>query len=850
MKNNIRVIIVSILMLISLLNARDLEKVSIQLQWLDQFQFAGYYMAKEKGFYTDVGLDVEIKRFKYGINVVDEVMSKKATYGIGRSSLIVNKSNGTDIKLLSAIFQSSPSILLATDDSNIKTIKDFFNKRIMSTPDVYSSVSFQAILKQEGVNINDMITQEHSFNIDDLINKKTDLMASYISNEPFLLKEKGVKYKIFDPKDYGFDFYSDILFTSNYELINYKQRVIKFKTASLKGWEYAFNHIDETVQIILKKYNIQNKSKEALLYEANELKKLAYYKVNHLGHIDKHKIQRIYDIYNVMGYIKNKVVLDEFIFQYDKKTNISLTHLEQEYLKNKQEIKMCIDPKWMPFEAFDEDGKHIGISADYFKLFQKNLQIPIKIVKTTSWSQSLEYAKERKCDILSLVMQTPKRKKYMNFTTPYLKTPLVLATKPEVPFIVDFNILTDEKIGIVKDYAYLEIFKKKYQNLNIIEVDSVEDGLEKVRDGKLFGYIGTLASVGYLFQKEFTGELQIAAKLDETWKLGIAVRNDDKILFGILQKAVDNLDIKEQQKIFNDWVSIKYKKSIDYILIWKIIGVFIIILLIILYFLIKQNMLKNKIENLNQTLEERINTEVEKNRLQDQQMLNQSRLAQMGEMISMIAHQWRQPLNAISVTSNNLQLKCIMGEIDKEFFKKELGLIDDYSQYLSSTIDDFRNFFKDNKEKEITNLKKLVEGTLSLVTKSVENKNIKIITSFSCTHNIETFPNEVIQVILNIIKNAEDILFENNIENPTITIDTVCGVEHSKPSIIIKDNGGGIPDDIIQKIFNPYFSTKLEKDGTGLGLYMSKTIIEEHCGGKLSVTNDENGAVFIIDFWI
>ena len=258
---------------------------------------------------------------------------------------------------------------------------------------------------------------------------------------------------------------------------------------------------------------------------------------------------------------------------------------------------------------------------------------------------------------------------------------------------------------------------------------------------------------------------------------------------------------------------------------------------------------KDQLEQLTKTLELRVKEEVKHSRTKDQQLLHQSRLAQMGEMISMIAHQWRQPLNAISLTSSNLKFKCMMDDINNKEFEKELDLIEDYSEHLSETIDDFRGFFKDEKDEEITTLEKIINSTLDIVKISVENKNIKIITHFNCEVEFKTYPNKIKQVILNLIKNAEDILLENNIKNPTIIIETLYDLSDNAKILIVKDNAGGVPFSIIDKIFDPYFSTKIEKDGTGLGLYMSKTIIKEHCQGSLKVSNDSKGAIFEIKLY-
>ena len=234
-------------------------------------------------------------------------------------------------------------------------------------------------------------------------------------------------------------------------------------------------------------------------------------------------------------------------------------------------------------------------------------------------------------------------------------------------------------------------------------------------------------------------------------------------------------------------------------------------------------------------------TEIKKN---EKLLYHQSKLAQMGEMISMIAHQWRQPLAAISATSIALNLKAKLNKVDSQTVQDMTNQISNYSKHLSQTIDDFREFFKANKEKRDTDFSELVNSVLNIVELSIANQNITIKRELKSKEKFSSYPNELKQVILNLIKNAEDILIEREIENPYIMITTY---EDGDSLILeVSDNGGGVADNIIDEIFNPYFSTKKLKDGTGLGLYMSKTIIENHCHGVLTVCNADDGAVFRI----
>jgi PAS domain S-box-containing protein len=240
-------------------------------------------------------------------------------------------------------------------------------------------------------------------------------------------------------------------------------------------------------------------------------------------------------------------------------------------------------------------------------------------------------------------------------------------------------------------------------------------------------------------------------------------------------------------------------------------------------------------------LQEKVKEEEEKHRLTQELMQQQSRLAQMGEMLSMIAHQWRQPLTAITATTSTLQVKAMSGTLEQKKIIELAQKINDYSQHLSTTINDFRNFFKITKHKQNTDFKSIVNSVLSIIESTLYSNNISLrIEEKEPLESLYTYNNEIKQVILNLIKNAEDALIEKKIDNPEIII------EIDGRTLTVRDNAGGIPKEILPKIFDPYFSTKLEKDGTGLGLYMSKIIIEEHCEGRLTVENGTEGAIFRI----
>ena len=274
--------------------------------------------------------------------------------------------------------------------------------------------------------------------------------------------------------------------------------------------------------------------------------------------------------------------------------------------------------------------------------------------------------------------------------------------------------------------------------------------------------------------------------------------------------------------------------------------------MILLLFLLGSFIIYNQL--LLKKLKKRVEDEISKNKLKDSHIVSQSRLAQMGEMVSMIAHQWRQPLNAISVTAMKIQLNIELDKYDfskeKEknkfirFAKKEFNSIDLYVNSLNETLEDFRNFYNPNKKAELLVINSPIKTALCIVKSSLKVNNIKLVEDYKSKQELCIFKNELIQVLLNLLKNSQDSLIEQNTKDPMISIQT----KDTKDGICIKfmDNGSKIEEEILNKIFTPYFSTKDEKNGTGLGLYMSKIIIEEHHKGNLQIKNRDGGVQVVI----
>ncbi len=1069
-QNLIRTIIFFLLIFVSSY-AETLESIKLQLQWKHQFEFAGFYAAKEKGFYEDVGLGVEFVEYKKNTDISKEVLDGNAQYGVTYASIIAEYLNGKPVVLLANFFKQSPLVLIA--QKNIDTPTDLKGKRVMGISNSIDGITLTAMLSKFSVTTSNIQNILPSFNIEDFIEKRVDAMAVFTTNELYELDRRGVKYNIFDPTTYGTKYYDVNLFTTKEEIEKNPKRAKDFRDASIKGWEYALEHQDEIVEIILKKYNTQNRTREALVFEAKQIEQIMLPKVYPIGSIDDFRIKAIADNFIQSGFIdgSKEKSLDQFIFKdkiyltkeekefikkhpqitlgtgnswepysiensdgtligYDQdilsiinkvtganfiqvrgdwskiqkmaknqkidglstltqtkkrdeflnfsSTYISLQKMvmvkqrnplnitkysdldgktivvhkgnvadekaakefknskiiyastpqkaleeviygkadatfgngateymlsklglpymdnafalqdslnlkfgvrkdwseaisilnkglstiskhkliqlkqkwflgkevvpkiifdskELSYLKSKKEIKMCVDPNWMPLEKI-EDGKYIGLAAEYMRLFSKQIETPISLVKTSTWNESLEKIKNRECDILPLAQRTPSRDKYLNFTKSYIEIPLVITTKTDIPFIDDIKYIYNKKLGVVKGYSYSEKLKLKYPNINIVEVDSIDDGFKKVEKGEIFGYIDNSIVANYEIQKNYMGILSISAKLEDRLDLSVAIGDDEKILYQIFEKVLLELNEGEKQKILNNWVNTSYNSKADYILVWQIIAIF---LFIIILFLVRQH----NINKMNVRLKNEIEIAINKSKEQDKFIFQQNKLAAMGDMIGSIAHQWRQPLAVVNTAIAILLEKDNKNILSNDKLREKLYLMETNVLQMSQTIEDFLSYFNPYKEKNNFVLLDIVGKALWILKEQISNKDIKISIIVDSKIVIHGYKDEYMQVLISIITNSIQAFDKDKTNEITFNAYTT----QDEVVLIIGDNAGGIDENKVDKIFDPYFTTKHQGKGTGLGLYISKMIIENSMRGKLNAKNIENGVRFLIE---
>ncbi len=516
---------------------------------------------------------------------------------------------------------------------------------------------------------------------------------------------------------------------------------------------------------------------------------------------------------------------------------IFLTDSEKKFIKN-HIIRVNTTTSWIPFNFMDKMGNIVGIGIDYWKLIAGKVHLKYHFYKAKDFPEVLNNIKNKKFDVNMATSKTLDKESYALFTKRYEKFPIAIATKKINYFITTGVDLEDKKVAVGKSYSTYYLLKTMYPKINFILTKDTKEALQYVHNGKAFAAVDIEPSLRYQIVKNGFKDIFVTGITGVDFNIQIMVRKDYKLLVSILNKSINAISNSERIEIYKKWMGIK-KEEINYKLIVEISIFFILIVATLLYFYLKQKKLKNRLVQLNQTLEKKIEIAVKEDRKHQMIMLQQSRLAQMGEAISLIAHQWKQPLNTLSILNSTLVSKykdntLTQEEVDK-FEKRSMNII----KSMSATIDNFRNFFKPEKEKVEFSINGVIANIIDIIQPILDKSKIKLIVILDEDRSIVGYPNEFSQALMNIINNSKEALIQNSIKDKKIIIKkSICG---DLINIIIQDNAGGINEAILERVVEPYFTTKSDIGGDGIGLYMTKLIIEKHMGGSLELSNVSDG---------
>ncbi|MCD1646127.1 transporter substrate-binding domain-containing protein [Marinobacter adhaerens] len=281
----------------------------------------------------------------------------------------------------------------------------------------------------------------------------------------------------------------------------------------------------------------------------------------------------------------------------------NLTEAELAWLENRSNrVSMCIDPDWLPLEGRDANGKHAGLSAEVFRLFAERTPIHFDVVPTDNWQQSMQAARERRCDLLAMAMKTPERSEFMNFTESYLEVPNVVLGRIEAPFIERIGDLRGQKVGVVEGYAFAELLQTRYPSMDLIGVSNEQEGLRRLQNHELDGYITTLATASYYMQELGLADLKVIGRIPADWSLAVAIRDDEPVLLGIMQKLVSSLTTEERRSLESHWRNIQLKQTVDYTLIWQLLIAGALVTALLIYWNRKLGRLNKELAVANETL--------------------------------------------------------------------------------------------------------------------------------------------------------------------------------------------------------------------------------------------------------
>lgn len=494
--------------------------------------------------------------------------------------------------------------------------------------------------------------------------------------------------------------------------------------------------------------------------------------------------------------------------------NITFSAEQKEYLKQKKEITMCVDPDWEPFEIINEKEEHVGIAADLIKLVSSRLNIPIKLVPTKTWDETLRFSQYKMCDILSFVNQTPERQKWLVFTEPIFTDPNVLVARNDYPMIDDLSKI-NATIAFPKGTAMYERFSKDFPHLIFIPVDSENEAFKLVENKKVDLTLRSLIVTAYTIKKEGIFNLKVVGKpANYANSLRMGVLKEEAVLRDILNLGIATLSKQDVDAIVNRHVNIVVEENNYYTIgFWVFMALLFVTGVILLW---------------NYLLRKKIALAIEKNNEQKQRLFEQTKQAELGRLIANISHQWRDGLTKIGYINLTTIAKLKMKkEISQDYLEKSSQEIEHTLDFMSQTMQNFLEYYKPSQNKTDFDVVESIQASISIINTKIKNHDVNIDVVGNDVH-LFGIKNQWMQVWLNLINNSINQAIKKEIASPKIVI-TV-----NKNSITFEDNCEGFDEEVLKSFQSDHFA--------GLGLKMSIDILQKE-GWDITIFNKKEGAV-------
>ena len=799
-------------------NGAKLDKVVLQLRWDPQFQFSGYYQALWQGYYEAEGLDVEIRHGfdenRQVLRPTEEVTSGRADFGIGTSDILLDM-GASQLKIVASFFQKSPTEFYMLAGTPFEDLSDFNTLNVARRRDDTLDIELQAMLVSRGIMPNDDQLRDASMSIafQDLLTGRFDVIPSYLGTMGYYADKEGIGVRVIRPIDYGIDFYGDSLFTSARLATENPELVERFRRATIKGWEYALNFpvetsIDISSKLPRKDMNLQEHTGYNR-FQAGVVQELMLYPVVAIGNLNPLRWDHMQQTLKELGFMAETYPIDSILFDYEA---IQETKRIEAAEKRQGQIVSFVILLVVLFVLF---------------LFVRNRELNDEIQERLKAEATLSRSYARHQSIFDNAV-------------------LAITMADENGNILQANGTWARQLG----YPLEELIGMNI--LDLIAPSSRDQGkaeLAALMEGRLseieFERTYIRKDGGLLYARVFMTRIK-DPETDEMVNLAMieditrdffeeeAVRRSEARFRAI----VDDIAAEIGPEILRPLNAVALDAS-------------------------GRDRLSLKLEQINLELERLFKKELDENRQKEALIAHQGRLAATGEMVANIAHQWRQPLNNLALILSNLEDGYQYGDLQPDEFTKSIEKSKRLIKKMSETIDDFRDFLKPDSTPVVFSPLEEIETVLDLLEENLRFNKVKAAIHPSAAFRLAGSRQGFSQVLFNLVTNAIDAMSMAGVpvDRRFIDIelnapeDCSCLNEDSTPlleapdfqepdaccEIVVRDSGPGVPESIREEVFNVYFTTKTGGKGTGLGLYIAKSIIENQFAGQLVLLESQGG---------